>query len=220
MTPGRPPSPDRVWYVGYGSNLSLARFGCYLRGGRPVGGSRTYPGCRDTSEPEQIAPVWVPGQIAFGGLSTVWGGGMALFDPTAADRTAGRAYVITTGQLADVQAQEMRRVPTTDLDLTGWTGAVDHVTGPGRYETLIALGERDGVPMVTLGNRQPDRHELNPPSAAYLRTIAAGLRDAHGWDATQIGNYLATRPGAAGTWTPESITTLVDTPDTDQAPVR
>lgn len=202
-------SSGRVWYVGYGSNLSLGRFSCYLRGGQPVGGARTYPGCRDKADPVAIAPVLVPGGIHFAGRSSVWGGGMAFFDPAADDRTAGRAYLITTGQLADVLAQEMRREPTGDLDLTDWTGEVDHVTGPGRYETMIFLGRRDGVPMVALGSRDPQGHDLVPPSADYLRTMAAGLQEVHGWCPEEIGAYLATRPGAHGTWTAAEVTALV-----------
>lgn len=204
---------EQVWYVGYGSNLSLARFGCYLYGGRPDGGSRTYLGCRDRSAPAEVAPVRVPGGIHFAGRSTVWGGGMAFFDPAADDHTAARAYLITRGQLADVLAQEMRREPVADLDLTDWTGEVDHVTGPGRYETLIALGDRAGLPMVTLGSLDPHGHDLNPPTAGYLRTMAAGLHEAHGWDAATIGGYLATRPGAQDAWTPEAVTALITRPD-------
>ena len=48
MTPD-PPGTLRVWYAAYGSNTDAARFGCYLRGGCPEGGARSYPGCRDTS---------------------------------------------------------------------------------------------------------------------------------------------------------------------------
>lgn len=203
-------SSDRVWYVGYGSNLSLTRFGCYLYGGQPAGGARIYPGCRDQADPAAIAPVLVPGGIHFAGRSTTWGGGMAFLDPTADDRAAGRAYLITTGQLSDVLSQEMRREPIDDLDLTGWTGDVDHVTGTGRYETMIFLGRRDGAPMVTLGSRDPHGHDLNPPTACYLRTIATGLQESHGWAPEQIGDYLASRPGALGTWTPAEVTALVE----------
>lgn len=204
---------ERVWYVGYGSNLSRARFGCYLHGGRPAGGARTYPGCRDRSVPAEVAPVSVPGTIFFAGRSTVWGGGVAFFDPGADDRTAARAYLITRSQLADVMAQEMNRDPVADLDLTDWRIGADHVTGPGGYETLIALGERDRLPMVTLGHQDPDRGALNPPSAAYLRTLATGLQETHDWDADQIGDYLASRPGADLTWTAASVAELLSDAD-------
>ncbi len=41
---------QQVWYVAYGSNLSLERFTAYLQGGRPAGGARKYPGCRDPQD--------------------------------------------------------------------------------------------------------------------------------------------------------------------------
>ena len=41
---------QHIWYVAYGSNLSRERFCHYLRGGRPDGVERDYPGCRDTSD--------------------------------------------------------------------------------------------------------------------------------------------------------------------------
>ena len=46
-----------VWYVSYGSNMSAARFACYVEGGRPPGGTRTNPGCRDRTPPVRDVPV-------------------------------------------------------------------------------------------------------------------------------------------------------------------
>ena len=48
---------DPVWYVAYGSNMSAARFGCYISGGRPPGARRTYLGCRDQSPPRPVHVV-------------------------------------------------------------------------------------------------------------------------------------------------------------------
>ena len=58
---------SRVWYVAYGSNLGTARFRCYLAGGRPEGGSRTYDGCRDPSEPADAFSLELPGTLVFAG---------------------------------------------------------------------------------------------------------------------------------------------------------
>ena len=41
----------------------------------------------------------------------VWGGGMAFYDARHGAAVAGRAYLVTTEQFADVAAQEMRRPP-------------------------------------------------------------------------------------------------------------
>ena len=53
----------------------------------------------------------VPGGIRFVGVSTIWGGGMAIYDARAAAQVAVRAYLITAEQFVDVLAQEMRLKP-------------------------------------------------------------------------------------------------------------
>ena len=100
-----------VWYVAYGSNLERGRFRCYLEGGVPPGGRREYVGCVDPSEPVDDVAVELPGVLVFAESSTVWGGGMAFYDADGRGRVAGRAYLLTRHQLADVVEQEMRRTP-------------------------------------------------------------------------------------------------------------
>lgn len=191
---------DQVWYVAYGSNLALARFTCYLSGGRPLGGARVYPGCRDGSAPARIEGVDVPGGLLFAGASKVWGGGSAFYDRTAARSVAGRAYLLTSEQLGDVAAQEMWREPggpfARDLAAALPEVVEFHTMGPGRYETVVRLGEYDGLPMYTVTHG--DAAELVPvaPAPSYLRWIATGLREAHGWGGSRIVEYLRTAPGA------------------------
>lgn len=201
---------DRLWYVAYGSNLCSNRFRVYLEGGLPEGAARDHPGSRNTAAPARREAVLIPGGIRFVATSSVWGGGMAIYDPDADGTVAGRAYLITAEQFVDVLAQEMRTDPGTDVDLApvyenGW-----HSIGHGHYQTLAHLGERDGLPMLTFTSGGPADHPVNPPSASYLRTIAAGLREAYGWPAKRIGGYLARFPGAAGVWEPAAIADLVD----------
>jgi hypothetical protein len=177
--------------------MHAARFGIYLSGGQPPGGALVYLGCRDTREPERQVPVMLPGQLYFAGESKVWTGGMAFYDPTAAGTVPGRAYLVTAQQFADVAAQEMHREAGTDLDLTEVLARGTARLGPGRYETLVRVGWLDELPMLTFTapGRVKDA-DLNPPSAAYLRHLAAGLVEAHGWSADRIARYLSTRPGA------------------------
>ena len=47
-----------------------------------------------------------------------------------------------------------------------------------------------------------------PPTAAYLRWISTGLREAHGYDGATIARYLAAAPGVAGAWTETEIEEL------------
>lgn len=203
----------RVWYLAYGSNLAAARFCCYLRGGRPEGGQRDYVGCDDDRDPIDVVAVEAPGQIVFAGTSRVWGGGMALYDGAAAGSVAGRAYLLRLGQFADVVAQEMWQEPGGDLArrVTDVVPTIEtiHVLGPGRYEALHRLGERDGYPMFTMTADDPAALGLAAPSPAYLHWIVAGLHESHGWGAGVIVDYLARSPGVLPTWTVDGLQDLV-----------
>ena len=203
---------QQVWYVAYGSNLAVDRFRCYLAGGRPAGGTRVYPGCRDHSDPERIVGVEVPGRLVFAGESKVWGGGSAFYDLSAAGRVAGRAYLVTTDQLGDVAAQEMRREPGGEFarDLAGLLPEVDtvHAMGPGRYETVARLGEHDGAPMFTVTHGTIADLEPKAPTLPYLRWIAAGLTEAHGWPARRVAEYLHSAPGVSDVWTVDELVAL------------
>ncbi|RZT12018.1 hypothetical protein EV649_7674 [Kribbella sp. VKM Ac-2569] len=200
---------ERVWYVAYGSNLALDRFRCYLAGGRPQGGARVYAGCRDHSDPRRIAGVHVPGGLVFAGESRVWGGGSAFYDHAAAGCVAGRAYLLTADQLGDVAAQEMRREPGGEFarELAALLPDVNvlHTMGPGRYETVVRLGERDGLPMFTVTHDPAAGLEATAPTAPYLRWIAAGLIEAHGWEVWQVVDYLHAVPGVQLGWTPGAL---------------
>lgn len=186
---------SQLWYVSYGSNMSRQRLLCYLQGGCPPGGARIYPGARDTSPPSADVPAELPGRVYFAGKSLTWGGGMAFYDHTRPGPTPARAYRISTGQFADITAQEMRRPPEAGSDLerllTEGLPAPVHRCGPGRYETLVQVGERDGLPMLTFTSPGGAWDaEPAPPSQAYLAMIAEGLREGHSWDGNQIEAYF------------------------------
>ncbi|MFD7159220.1 histone deacetylase [Kribbella sp. NPDC059898] len=188
---------DQVWYVAYGSNLALARFTCYLSGGQPQGGARVYPGCRNPTAPTRSTGVLIPGSLAFSGTSKVWGGGSAFYDPTVDSQLAGRAYLLTPDQLADVAAQETWRDPggTYALELAAILSSVTHrhSLGDGRYETVVRLGELDGIPMFTFTSASIGAPAA--PTAAYLRWITTGLAEAHGWGPDRIADYLGGEVG-------------------------
>jgi hypothetical protein len=210
----RHPAEQRIWYVAYGSNLALARFRCYLRGGRPAGGSRVYAGCRDPRDPARTEGVEVAGALVFAGTSRVWDGGMAFYDRTARGVVACRGYLVTVEQFADVAAQELRRPPGGEFahDLVGLLPDLESVvtTGRGLYETVVRLGDRDGVPMFTVTHH--DVRSLAPaaPSAAYLRWISTGLREAHGYDAARTARYLGAARGVRDAWTERDLAAIAD----------
>ncbi|MGW5942824.1 histone deacetylase [Streptomyces celluloflavus] len=208
--PGGGPSPGRVWYMSYGSNMYLERLACYLAGGRPPGAARGYPGCRDRGMPAASVPVEVSGAVYFATESPVWGGGRAFYDPGAAGRVLARAHLVSAGQFADIAAQEMYREPGADLDLSEVLARGRAVLGEGRYETLVCAGQLDGLPVLTFTAPWGiDEVAWVPPSAAYVRFLCLGLLEAGAWDAETVAAYVASRPGAAGYWTARAVGELI-----------
>ncbi len=198
---------DPVWYVAYASNLNSARFSCYISGGQPAGALRSYLGCRDQSPPRHDLAVHLDGGLVFAGKSTVWGGGVAFYKPDAVGQLAARAYLITFGQFADVVAQETRRPVGSPLPTDGGLGQ----RWPLRshfYETVLKLGDKAGMPMLTITSRQ----NLKPaaPSAAYLRTMLGGLAETFDWTPDAQAQYLLRARGMAPVWTAERLTQLCE----------
>lgn len=209
---------DLVWYVAYGSNLARERFSCYLAGGRPEGATRHYTGCRDARPARDEKAVTLPGGVYFAFNSLTWGGGMAFYDAELPGRTAARAYLVTREQFCDVMAQEMRREAGADHDLSQALATGRQRIGPGHYETVLKVGERDGHPMLTFtAPHGAGRAVLNAPSAPYLTMLARGLRDAHGWRTGQVASYLRACPGARGVWSAPAISALLRRADTAAA---
>ena len=203
-----------LWYVAYGSNLFRERFACYLAGGTPPGGAWRYPGCRDATPARDERAVLLPGGVYFAHTSLTWGGGMAFYDAALPGRAPARAYLLTAAQFCDVMAQEMRRpiddAAGADRDLAEVLATGRQRLGPGRYETLLKVGERDGRPMLTFtAPHAAADAPLNAPTAPYLTMLGRGLREAHGWDAARAAAYLASRPGARHVWTQPGIAALL-----------
>ncbi|GAA2797042.1 hypothetical protein GCM10010505_25300 [Kitasatospora aburaviensis] len=205
-TAQRPAAPELVWYAAYGSNMHAERLNVYLRGGRPAGGARSCPGARDGRPPRRSVPVVLPGVLYFASLSLVWTGGSGFYDPGADGEMPARAYLLTAEQFGDIAQQEMRREPLGDLDLSTVLVTGRERLGPGRYETLVCPGDLDGLPVLTFtASWSPAEAVLNAPSAAYLRNLASGLAEAHGWGPGRAADYLSSRPGAAGHWTADAV---------------
>ena len=185
-----------VWYVSYGSNMSTARIGCYIEGGCPPGGTRNNPGARDSRLPVRSIPVDLPGTVYFAGESPQWGGGVAFYDHETPGFTAARGYLVTGGQLTDIAAQEMYRIPQDgdpleEVLLDPLDGG-RHELGPGRYETLVEVGRHAGLPLLTFTSPHAlDHVEHTLPTEDYLAMVADGLRESRGWDDDRITSYFA-----------------------------
>ena len=65
-----------------------------------------------------------------------------------------------------------------------------HTCGPGRYETLVAVVERDGFPLLTFtAPHGAAAAARTRPAPAYLAMMATGLRESRDWDEGQISRY-------------------------------
>ena len=163
------PADAPLWYVSYGSNMSAARFACYLEGGRPVGGSHTNPGAHDPTPPGRDVPVDLPGTVYFAGDSRQWGGGVAFYDHETPGPSAARAYLVTASQFADIAAQEMHRLPDPGDPL------VEVVLGG-----LGGDGERHHVGAGPLRDPGRGRHPRRGPDADLHLAARPGRGPAHG----------------------------------------
>ncbi len=195
-------SESLVWYVSYGSNMARDRLACYIGGGRPLGAAVTYEGARDDSPPRAEMGVELPGSLYFAGRSRVWGGGgMAFYDHDVPGPTPAKAYLVTAGQFADIAAQEMHRLPDPADPIEevalGMTEDSRYTAGPGHYETLIDVGHRAGMPMLTFTSPHGrDAVEHTQPTDSYLAMLTTGLREAHGWNDDEAAAHLAQRIAA------------------------
>jgi hypothetical protein len=194
----------RVWYAAYGSNMSRSRFDYYLRGGRPEGSHHTYPGCRDDTPPTaDVAGEIAAMELAFGGRSQTWGGGVAFVRPITGERAKARLYLLTLEQFADVVAQENHLTPGS-VDVPAEPGEIE---GEHMYRVVLAIGARKDPPVLTVS--QPSQAVVAPPSLPYLKHIALGLRETHAMSGTDIVDYLAARPGVRGMLQPELLAAVV-----------
>lgn len=155
---------------------------CYIQGGKPEGGMRTYEGCTDKSQPRDDKAVYLPQQLYFAGESRVWTGGVCfLSHENGIEPTRSRAYLITMQQFEEVVAQENWNIAT-------------------KYNEIIHCGEKDGFPVLSFTSST----ELRPytkPAPAYLHMIASGLMGVHSMSPADIAGYLLTKPGVSGNYT-------------------
>lgn len=196
---------DMIWYAAYGSNLSQDRLMHYLAGGQPKSAERSYAGARDPRHPRETRSLLLPGEVYFAWQSATWGGGVAFYDPTIPGVSAGRAYLISASQFADIAAQEMHRPSGNDLDLAPFdNGSTSVSVGPGRYETLQLICKIDDIPVITFTSARRHRH-YNSPVGPYLKLMASGIAQSHGWSASRIEQYLLSRPGVRPKWDADSL---------------
>lgn len=211
---------DLVWYCSYGSNLSAARLGAYLKGGKTEGASHEHEGCRDPSSPRQVRLWRIPHRMFFRAYSEWWQGLVCGIDllPHDVDHTYVRLYLISRQQFYDIMLQE-NSLPIAQSDVeVDWhalekNGSLS-VLPESKYGHLMLLGQVDGYPVLTFTHGPELQEKLvnrkikarRTASKAYLKVIVNGLLEA-GVDKAQVQSYLLSREGI--TWTEDAFATLL-----------
>lgn len=131
---------------------------------------------------------------------------MAFVDTTVEGRTLARIYRIRAEQFADVHAQENGGdARPADLDALA-PGQRVHAAG-GNYPVIVCCGVVDRTPVLTFtAERVPDPAA---PAPSYLRTIAAGLVEAHRLAAPRIVRYLRSARAVRAAYTPSELSAVV-----------
>lgn len=191
-----------VWYAGYGSNLLRKRFDCYIKGGKPEGSQKNYPGCRDKSDPREDQQVRLPHALYFGAHSKAWNAAIAFIRSAASEaNTYARMYLITYGQLNDVVRQENGKKVPGDTIMPPYenlaSGDVWIIDG-GIYSRLMKIGTQNGHPILTFTATRDD-FTIGLPSETYVKMIVSGLEETYPcMRKSEILEYLSTAEGIRG----------------------
>ncbi|MBV1756484.1 MAG: gamma-glutamylcyclotransferase [Dethiosulfatibacter sp.] len=147
-----------VWYAVYGSNLLFVRFATYILGGDCIFNGKHYPGCTNKNLPTEYRPYEIPYPVYYGNRTSSWGeGGVSFLDTERSGKTLGRIYRITKEQFEEIKKQEGSS--------SNW------------YDETITLGKLDGIPVVTLTNKNGRPTYL--PSDAYIEVVRRGLKETY-----------------------------------------
>jgi hypothetical protein len=189
-----------VWYAGYGSNLLRKRFDCYIKGGRPEGSTKTYPGCRDRTDPRADCPLTLRHEFFFADHSTAWNGAVGFIRPVASNATThARMYLVTYSQFNDVVRQENGKHVPGDIIVPPYErlsrGEHWEINGVRLYGRLIRTGIQDEHPILTFTATRDD-FAVGPPSEAYVKMIVSGLEETYPcMRKSEIRDYLGATVG-------------------------
>jgi hypothetical protein len=209
-------SSDLIWYISYGSNLDRERFLIYILGGTPNGSKAIQPGCPDRTLPIKDQIFEIPNSLYFAGHSFAYDGGVAFItQDTNQEPTKARGYLITYNQFRHVLAQENNLTESIALPELTTIRESGHVISEGsdtayyQYTRVIYCGEQEGYPMLSLTSAQ--QHEaIVKPSPLYIRTISAGLKEAHKLNPTNIADYLIGIPGIKENYSHSALVEILD----------
>lgn len=203
-----------IWYASYGSNLLEERFLCYIRGGKPEGAAKSYPGCTDKTLPTDNEEIYICSELYFAKRSRNWEDGGVAFIKTNFDEqqeTLGRMYLITKEQFIDVVKQEtdFNGELMIDFDRALSEGSLVFREGSW-YGNIIFLGYQQDKPIFTFTN-QDNILPTTKPSNKYLRTIVKGIHETYDYlNTLEIVDYLISKQGVFENYSREDLEALVE----------
>lgn len=186
-----------VWYASYGSNLNIARFLCYIEGGRPPGSAKKEEGCRDKTPPKDNKPICIHFPLYFAKYSKSWCGGVAFIglEEDAQNTTHGRRYLITREQFTDVFKQE-NGGSNISIDFEEVKRSGSKVFCESWYGNVVYLNDSEGIPIFTFtAYWNIGCMPFTAPSEAYLKQLISGLKETYTFTVKSLVEYLIEKPG-------------------------
>lgn len=175
---------------------------CYITGGSPDGAATRNPGARDKTGPKDSRAIALQYALYFAGYSRSWKGAPAFIRKTGENSvTCGRMYLVTYDQFNDVVLQENGRPVDGTRIIPSYEelAAGNEFELPGHllYGRLIHTGDESGHPILTFSTSR--KLDIGAPSEAYVKVIAAGLKETYpGMAESGICAYLRDAEGIAG----------------------
>jgi hypothetical protein len=190
-----------IWYVGYGSNLNLQRFNCYLFGGIPNYSFRNHKGSGIRHAPVKSAAIKIPFELYFSKSAESWENkGVAFLKSLKNNRaeTLCAAYLIQKEQFIDVLLQENGKDPKQEnisINFNELKNAGEYFLPPENenqwYGRILYLGEKDGYGLLTFTAKWDDAEiQCTQPGENYLKTIIEGIKTNFELSTDEIINYL------------------------------
>lgn len=151
-----------VWYVGYGSNMLMERFMCYINGGQFRHNGRSHRRCADATPPRAKMLYEIPYNMYYGNQSGTWDGkGVSFLETSGNGKAYGVAYLISQEQFEHIYKEE--------------NGGSEPGPNSIWYNMKIALGIFDSIPVMTFTNCRVV--EKNEASEKYIDVLAEGLKE-------------------------------------------
>ncbi len=204
---------ELIWYVSYGSNLSIDRFRCYLFGGKPDGSSRTYSGSSQRIEPLKSSLFVVNYSLYFAKSSSVWNNGGVCFLADQfedGESTIGRKYLITKTQFKDVFKQENNIDNDIEIDFESLNKRHELIIDENTwYGKIIHLGNQDEIDIVTF-TCSDFFENFNRPDPSYLLTLYKGLLEITEWSNQKIIEYLISKRGVKENYKFDELQLLIE----------